>query len=184
MHANITPDLVFILKGQTKMQQELADLKKRSADEMEALRQENSKLRRRLRLTLPRKEKARNRQKPPGPMPTNLTRRKGNITPPCILSPPLNKHLSSLLTTQTSIIQLPSPDTPQQLTLLPPFPPPISLLVTSPLLFLPSFVIPHHHTRYHHNHLNIAIPSLASSPTHLSPPNGNCNIPTGYYGCK
>jgi len=30
------------------MQQELANLKKRSADEMEALRQENSKLRRKI----------------------------------------------------------------------------------------------------------------------------------------
>jgi len=35
---NITPDLAAILDGQAKMQQELADLKKRSADEMEALR--------------------------------------------------------------------------------------------------------------------------------------------------
>ena len=43
--ANITPDLA---DGQAKMQQELADLKKRSADEMEALRQENSRLRRKI----------------------------------------------------------------------------------------------------------------------------------------
>jgi len=35
--ANITPDLATILDGQAKMQQELADLKKRNADEMEAL---------------------------------------------------------------------------------------------------------------------------------------------------
>jgi len=34
---NITPDLAAILDGQAKMQQELADLKKRNADEMEAL---------------------------------------------------------------------------------------------------------------------------------------------------
>ena len=38
--ADITPDLAAILDGQAKMQQELADLKKHSADEMEALRQE------------------------------------------------------------------------------------------------------------------------------------------------
>jgi len=44
----ITADLVAILDGQVKMQQELADLKKRNADEMEALRQENSRLRRRI----------------------------------------------------------------------------------------------------------------------------------------
>jgi len=35
--AGITPDLAAILDGQAKMQQELVDLKKRSADEMEAL---------------------------------------------------------------------------------------------------------------------------------------------------
>ena len=35
--ATTTPDLAAILDGQAKMQQELADLKKRSADEMEAL---------------------------------------------------------------------------------------------------------------------------------------------------
>jgi len=44
----ITPDLAAILDGQAKMQQELTDLKKRSADEMEALRQENSHLRQRI----------------------------------------------------------------------------------------------------------------------------------------
>jgi len=37
--ASTTPDLATILEGQVKMQQELIDLRKRSADEMEALRQ-------------------------------------------------------------------------------------------------------------------------------------------------
>ena len=46
--AGITHDLAAILDGQTKMQQELANLKKRSTDEMEALRQENSRLRRKI----------------------------------------------------------------------------------------------------------------------------------------
>ena len=45
---DITPDMATILDGQAKMQQELVDLKKRSADEMEALRQENSRLRRKI----------------------------------------------------------------------------------------------------------------------------------------
>jgi len=45
---SITPDLATILDGQAKMQQELADMKKRSSEEMEALRQENSRLRRRI----------------------------------------------------------------------------------------------------------------------------------------
>jgi len=42
--ASITPNLAAILDGQAKIQQELTDLKKRSADKMEALRQENSRL--------------------------------------------------------------------------------------------------------------------------------------------
>jgi len=41
----ITADLAAILDDQAKMQQELADLKKHNADEMEVLRQENSRLR-------------------------------------------------------------------------------------------------------------------------------------------
>jgi len=46
--SGITPDLAAILDGQVKMQQELTDLKKRSAKEMEALKQENSRLRRKI----------------------------------------------------------------------------------------------------------------------------------------
>jgi len=46
--AGITPDLAAILDGQAKTQQELADMKKHSADEMEVLRQENSRLRRKI----------------------------------------------------------------------------------------------------------------------------------------
>ena len=46
--ASITPDLAAILDSQAKMQQELADLKKCSVDEMEALQQENSHLRRKI----------------------------------------------------------------------------------------------------------------------------------------
>jgi len=38
MPTSNTPDLAAILEGQAKMQQELVDLKKRNADEMEALR--------------------------------------------------------------------------------------------------------------------------------------------------
>jgi len=48
--ASITPDLAAILDDQAKMQQELADLKKCNANEMEALRQENSRLRRKIEL--------------------------------------------------------------------------------------------------------------------------------------
>jgi len=48
MPASNTPDLATILEGQAKMQQELADLKKRNGNEIEALRQENSRLRRKI----------------------------------------------------------------------------------------------------------------------------------------
>jgi len=56
--ANITPDLAAILDGQAKMQQELADLKKRNTDEMEALQQENSRLRRKIEANPTQKGKA------------------------------------------------------------------------------------------------------------------------------
>jgi len=46
--SGIAPDLAAILDGQVKMQQELADLKKRSVEEMEALKQENSRLKKRI----------------------------------------------------------------------------------------------------------------------------------------
>jgi len=44
----ITPDLAALLDGQMKMQQEIANLKKRKAEEIEVLKQENSRLRRRI----------------------------------------------------------------------------------------------------------------------------------------
>jgi len=46
--ACITPDLAALLNSQVKMQQELTNLKKRNVDEMEVLRQENSRLRRKI----------------------------------------------------------------------------------------------------------------------------------------
>jgi len=48
MPASNTMNVTAILEGQAKRQQKLADLKKRSADKMEALRQENSRLRRKI----------------------------------------------------------------------------------------------------------------------------------------
>ena len=65
--ANITPDLAAILDGQAKMQQELADLKKRSADKMEALRQENSRLRRKIEVDPTQKGKAKETSEAAGP---------------------------------------------------------------------------------------------------------------------
>jgi len=52
-----TLNLATILEGQAKMQQELVDLEKRSADEMEALRQENSRLIRKIEVDLTQKGK-------------------------------------------------------------------------------------------------------------------------------
>ena len=45
---NVTPEFAAILESQAKMQQELADLRKRNADEMEALMQEKLRLRRKI----------------------------------------------------------------------------------------------------------------------------------------
>ena len=56
--AGTTPDLVAILEGQAKMQQELIDMKKRSVDEMEALRHEKSRLRRKIEVDPTQKGKA------------------------------------------------------------------------------------------------------------------------------
>jgi len=61
--ANITLDMAVILDGQAKMQQELADLKKRSVDEMEALRQENSRLKRKIEADPTQKGKAKKASK-------------------------------------------------------------------------------------------------------------------------
>jgi len=117
-------------------------------------------------LTLPRKEKERNHQKLSSPWITNPARKKVNTTPPRTPSPPLNRHPSSPPIIQTFIIQPPSLGTPQQPLLLPPFLPPISPLITTPLLFLPSSAIPSHHTPYPSNHLDVATLSPTLSPTH------------------
>jgi len=63
--ASTNLDLTAILEGQVKMQQELADLKKRSADEMKALRQENSRLRRKIEADPTQKGKAMEASKAP-----------------------------------------------------------------------------------------------------------------------
>jgi len=104
--ANVTPDLVAILEGQAKMQQEIADLRKHNVGEMEALRQENSRLEERSRLTLSRKGRPRNRQKPQSHQLTSLVRKKMSTTPLRTPSPPLSKHPSSLPITQTFIIDI------------------------------------------------------------------------------
>ena len=61
--ACITLDLAAILDSQAKMQQELADLKKHNTDEVEALGQENSRLRRKIEADPTQKGKAKEASK-------------------------------------------------------------------------------------------------------------------------
>jgi len=56
--ANTTPNLAAILEGQAKILQEFADMKKHSVDDIEALRQENSRLKREIEANATQKGKA------------------------------------------------------------------------------------------------------------------------------
>jgi len=79
--ANITSDLAAILDGQAKMQQELTDLKKRSADEMEALRQENSRLKRKIEADPTQKGKAKETSEAAGSPTFQPTEEKSEYNP-------------------------------------------------------------------------------------------------------
>jgi len=79
--ANITPDLAAILDGQAKMQQELADLKKRSADEMETLRQENSRLRQKIEVDPTQKGKAKETSEAAGSLAFQPTEEESEYNP-------------------------------------------------------------------------------------------------------
>jgi len=92
--AGITPDLVTILDGQAKMQQELADLKKHNADEIEALRQENSRLRRKIEVDPTLKGKAKEASKAGRCPAFQPIEERVNTTPLLIPSPLPNKHQS------------------------------------------------------------------------------------------
>ena len=89
----VTPDLAAILDGQMKMQQEIADLKKRSAEEMEALKQENSRLRRKIEADADLKGKAKETSEAVKSPAFQLQRKRVNTTPPPTPSPPPNKPL-------------------------------------------------------------------------------------------
>jgi len=89
---SITPDLAAILDGQAKMQQELADLKRRNVEEMEALRQENSRLRRRIEADPNLKGKAKEASEAVKSLLSSLQRKKVNTIPPPTPSPPSNRH--------------------------------------------------------------------------------------------
>jgi len=160
--ASTTSELAAILEGQAKMQQELADLKKRSADEMEALRQEISRLRRKIEPDPTQKGKAKETSKAAKSLVFQpLMKKKARTILPPTPSPPLNRLPSSQPMIHTSIP--PSQDTLRHLpplppsppptshltTSLPPSPPPISHLTTSHQTFLHSSTIPSPLTRYH-----------------------------------
>jgi len=127
--AGITPDLAAILDGQAKMQQELADLKKRSADEMEALRQENSRLKRKIKVDPNLKEKAKE---------TSEAARSATFQPTEEESE-YNPTLHTFTTTQQTPIPIPQPQ-PLPLPSLPP---------RSPTTYPPPYT-PHmfHHTTH------------------------------------
>jgi len=166
MPANVTPDLAVILEGQAKIQQELADLRKRNGDEMEALREENSRLRRKIEADPTRKGNAKESSvapKSPAYQP-NKEENKYNPTPHTFTT------TQQTPITQTFIPSFSGP--PQHPPLLPPFPPPISHFITSPLPSLPSSTIPFHHARCHPNYPSVTTLSLMPSLTHLSPFSG------------
>jgi len=128
----ITPDLTAILDGQVKMQQEMADLKKRSADEMEALRQENSRLRRKIEANPTLKGKAKEASeaaRSPAFQPTEKES-EYNPTP----SPPPNKHPfplpiplnQDILQPQPPLLPSPPPRSPTT------YPPPCTLHMFHP----------------------------------------------------
>jgi len=193
---NITPDLAAILNGQTKMQQELADLKKRSADEMEVLRQENSCLRRKIEADPTLKGKAKEASEAARSPTFQPTEEESEYNPTLTPSPPPNKHpfpppipLTSPPpnrgTTQPLPLLLPSPPPRSPTTYPPPYTLPTSHLtthITFRQLTSPSQLHLHHsHScspsyppiRYHPNNLDVATPSPTSSPTPLFPPSGN-----------
>ena len=88
----ITPDLAAILDGQAKMQQELADLKKRNVDEMEALQQENSRLRQKFEVDPTLKGKAKEASEAVRSLTFQPTEEESEYNPTPTPLPPPNKH--------------------------------------------------------------------------------------------
>jgi len=188
--ANSTPDLAPNLDSQAMIEQELADLKKRSANEIEALRRENSCLRRKIEVDPTQKGKAKETSDVVGSPAFQPTEEASTILPRTP-SPPLNKLPSSQPIIHTSIPPFqetlwlllspppcPSP-TSHPITCLPPYPPPtshpttclppslppISPLTTSLQLFPPSFTIPSPLSYSHPHNLDAVILLPISLPT-------------------
>ena len=150
---NITPNLAAILDGQAKMQQELADLKKRSVDQMEALWQENSRLKRKIEADPTLKGKAKEASEAARSPAFQPTEEESEYN--------LTSH--TFTTTQQTPIPLTSPPpnrgTPQPLPPLPPFPPP-----RSPTTYPPPYTLPMSHLTTHITFRQPTSPLTTSSP--------------------
>ena len=130
---NITPDLAAILDGQAKMQQELADLKKRNADEMEALRQENSRLRQKIEADPTQKGKAKETSNAAGSLTFQPTEEENEYNPTLHTftttqqNPILSAHPTHFHSTLPGNTTAPTPAATLPTTHVPPFNMPATL---------------------------------------------------------
>ena len=133
---NITPDLAVILDSQAKMQLELVDLKKRNADEMEALRQENSRLRRKIEADPTQKGKAKETSDVAGSPAFQPTKEESeyNPTPHTFTTtqqtPILSTHPTHFHSTLPGNTTAPTPAATLLTTHIPPYNMPITLHTT------------------------------------------------------
>jgi len=132
------------------MQQELVDLKKGSADEMEVLRQENSKLGRKIEVDPTQKGKGKESSKAPKSLTYQPSEVESEYNPTPHTFTTTQQTLIISTTTQTSIIQLPSPSTPT---------------IVNPVTTFPTTHIPTHH-------FTTTFPTIIRYPIppHLLPP--------------
>jgi len=181
------------------MQQELANLKKHSVDELEALRQENSRLRRKIEADPTQKGKAKETSdaaRSPAFQPTK-EESEYNPTPHTFTTtqhtPILSTHHTHFHPTLPRNTVAPTPAATLPTTHIPPYNIPSTLpathippynmpptlptthipLTTLHQLFPPSFTIPSPITRSYPHNLDVVILLLISSPTPPSLPNGN-----------
>ena len=154
---NITPDLATILDGQVKMQQELANLKKCSTDEMEALQQENYRLKRKIEAAPTKKGKAKEASEVARSPAFQPTKEESEYNPtPHTFTPPNKNPFPQPI----SLTSLPSyQGTPRPLPLPLPSPPP-----TSPTIYPPPYTLPMPHLNTHTTSLRPTSPLTTSPP--------------------
>jgi len=172
--AYITPDMAAILGGQAKMQQELADLKKRSADEMEALWQENSRLRRKIEVNPTQKGKAKETSDNAGSPVFQPTEEENeyNLTPHTFTTtqqtPILSAHPTHFHSTLLGHTTAPTPVATLPTTHVPPY----NMLTTLHTTHIPPLqppYYPHPSSQLHLHFSHPCPPSHTSSPTPVSP---------------